>query len=39
MVTHPRGDHSVISMASRKRKAIDLDTKYQIRSDQFYFNC
>ena len=30
MVTHPRGDHSVISMASRKRKAIDLDTKYQI---------
>ena len=32
MVTHPRGDHSVISMASRKRKAIDLDTKYQIRS-------
>ena len=30
MVTHPRGNHSVISMASRKRKAIDLDTKYQI---------
>ena len=30
MVTHPRGDHSVISMASKKRKAIDLDTKYQI---------
>ena len=37
MVTHPGGDHSVISMASKKRKAIDLDTKY--RSDQFYFNC
>ena len=30
MVTHLRDDHSVISMASRKRKAIDLDTKYQI---------
>ena len=30
MVTHPCGDHAVISMASRKRKAIDLDTKYQI---------
>jgi hypothetical protein len=30
MVTHPRGDHSVISMASRKGKGIDLDTKYQI---------
>ena len=28
MVTHPRGDHSVISIASRKRKAIDLDTTY-----------
>jgi hypothetical protein len=33
--THPRGDHSVISMASRKRKAIDLDTKHQIRSVLF----
>jgi hypothetical protein len=27
MVTHPRGDHSVISMARRKGKGIDLDTK------------
>ena len=34
MATHPRGDHSVISMASRKRKAIDLDTKI---SDQISF--
>jgi hypothetical protein len=32
MVTHPHDNHSVISMASRKRNAIDLDTKYQIRS-------
>jgi len=30
MVTHPRDNHSVISMASRKRKAINLDAKYQI---------
>ena len=37
MVTHPRGDHSVISMAIRKRKAIDLIQN--IRSDQFYYNC
>jgi hypothetical protein len=43
MVTHPCGDHSVISMASRKRKAIDLDIKYQILllnvEVMFYFNC
>ena len=30
MVTYHRGDHSVISMASRKRKAIDLYKRYQI---------
>ncbi len=39
----PRGDHSVISMASRKRKAIVLDTKYICLMlnvvVMFYFNC